>query len=116
MRAYIVATAVVLLGPLTPLVASESLATTRHPSTVIVYRGSDADHPSPIVVHRGSAAAPGYLSTSSSRAEPVSEPVGGRQIWFVDRANDRLTNCRAWNTTVIGQRRIVCTPTRRPPA
>lgn len=115
MRAYVVATALVLACSLNPAVGSEDLASARGPNTVVVYRGSGGSHASPIAVYRGSAAPPGYLSPSESTAEPDTEPVGGSQIWFIDRANDRLTNCRAWNTTMIGQRRIVCTRSRRLP-
>ena len=100
MRVHVIATALTLLAPLAPAAASEDLAPARSPDAV--------------TVHRGSAIAPGYLSTPASAASET-ESVGGRQIWFVDRANDRLVNCRAWNTTVIGQRRIVCTPSRRLP-
>jgi hypothetical protein len=115
MRAYVVATALVLAGSLNPAAGSEDLAPNRSPDRVVVYRGSEGSHASPIAVYRGSAAPPGYLSAPASFAGPDTEPVGGRHIWFVDRANDRLTNCRAWNTTMIGQRRIVCTPSRRLP-
>lgn len=101
MRVHVVATALVLLIPLVPAAASEDLAPARRPDAV--------------TVHRGSAIAPGYLSPPASATAPETEAVGGRRIWFVDRANDRLVNCRAWNTTVIGQRRIVCTPSRRLP-
>jgi hypothetical protein len=101
MRVHVIATALALLIPLVPAAASEDLAPARSPDAV--------------AVHRGSAIAPGYLSTPASVAAPETESVGGRQIWFVDRANDRLVNCRAWNTTVIGQRRIICTPSRRLP-
>ena len=99
MRVHLVALA--LLIPLAPAVASEDLAPVRSPDAV--------------TVHRGSAIAPGYLSAPALAAAPETESVGGRQIWFVDRANDRLVNCRAWNTTVIGQRRIICTPSRQLP-
>ena len=101
MRLLVTATALALLAPLAPAVASEDLAPVRSPDAV--------------TVHRGSAIAPGYLSTPASAAAPETQSVGGRQIWFVDRANDRLVNCRAWNTTVIGQRRIICTPSRQLP-
>ena len=101
MRLLVTATALTLLAPLVPAAASEDLAPARSPDAV--------------TVHRGSAIAPGYLSAPALAAAPETESVGGRQIWFVDRANDRLVNCRAWNTTVIGQRRIICTPSRRLP-
>ncbi|MGD9509396.1 MAG: hypothetical protein AB7I59_25525 [Geminicoccaceae bacterium] len=115
MRAFFIALAFVLSGALNPVAASEDLAPVGSPDRVTIYRGGQYDHPSPIAVYRGSAAPPGYLATTALSAGSEIGPVGGRQIWFVDPAQDRLTNCRAWNTTMIGQRRILCTPSRRLP-
>lgn len=115
MRAYVVVMVLVLAASLDPAASSEDLAAVAGSGTVAVYRGSDRNNASPIAVYRGSAAPPGHLTAAASSAVPDAQSVGGRQIWFVDRGNDRLTNCRAWNTTMIGQRRIVCTPSRRLP-
>ncbi|MFO1048911.1 MAG: hypothetical protein U1E52_13545 [Geminicoccaceae bacterium] len=87
--------------------AAENRPSAPGTGSVAVYRGGSSNTVSPVTVHRGSAAAPGYLATSPL-ASLDTETVGGRQLWLVDRAGDRLTNCRAWNTTIIGQRRIVC--------
>jgi hypothetical protein len=114
MRAYVVITVVFLATPLNPAVGSEDLAPVRGSDTVAVYRGSERSNAPPIAIYRGSAAPPRYLTAATSAASDA-QTVGGRQIWFIDRGNDRLTNCRAWNTTMIGARRIVCTPSRRLP-
>lgn len=81
------------------------------PGAVTVYRGGAADTASGVTVHRGSAVRPAYLAQAP--AAPV-DTVGGRSIWFVDRAEDELTSCRAINTFNVGQRRIRCTRGRLP--
>lgn len=113
MRAYLAVTALVLAAPLNPAAGSEDLAPVRGSGMVAVYRGGERSDVSSIAIYRGSAAPPRHLSAAS--AMPEAQSVAGRQVWFVDRGNDRLTNCRAWNTTMIGQRRIVCTPPRHLP-
>lgn len=107
MRPLALACLLVFAGSLS--VAAESPPATggAGAEAVAVYRGASANTASPIAVHRGSSVTPGYLVTSPF-ASLDPEAVGGRQLWLVDRAGDRLTNCRAWNTTLIGQRRIVC--------
>jgi hypothetical protein len=101
-----------LAGPLPALADGEVYQPPAVPGTVAVYRGGSASTASPVTVYRGSAVRPGYLGAQASRA--AVETVGGRRIWFVDAAQDRLTTCRVVNTFNVGDRRIRCTRSRLP--
>lgn len=105
MRPLALACLLVVAGSLSA--AAEGTPAAHAGGFVAVYRGASANTASPIAVYRGSSVTPGYLVTNPL-APLGTETVGGRQLWLVDRAGDRLTNCRAWNTMLIGQRRIVC--------
>ena len=99
-----------LASPLSALADSDVYQPPEIPGTVAVYRGGSASVASPVTVHRGSAIRPAYLNSKSQvRSASGVETVGGRQIWFVDRAQEELTICRAINTFNIGDRRIRCT-------
>jgi len=102
----------VALAGTTPAAAdTDRIQAPRSPGVVAVYRGSEANVVSPVPIYRGSAAAPARLAAAPGQGR---EALGGRQIWFVDRAGDELTNCRNIRTTMVGGRRIVCTRTRLP--
>jgi hypothetical protein len=108
MRALI---ALVLVGLTSPL-PSRADADVRLPAGgVAVYRGSEATVPAAVPVHRGSAVRPAYLAQAPAEGAAT---VGGRDLWFVDRAAGELTSCRAINTYNVGQRRIRCTRGRLP--
>ena len=108
MRALTVVTLLAMGSPLTALADSDIYQPPDRPGTVAVYRGGSASVASPVTVYRGGAIRPGYLSARSPSAQGV-ETVGGRRIWFVDRAQGELTSCRAINTFNVGDRRIRCT-------
>jgi hypothetical protein len=103
MRALI---ALVLVGLTSPLPSRADADVRLAPGSVAVYRGSEAPVAPAVPIYRGSAVRPAYLAQA-----PVPAPatVGGRNLWFVDRAAGELTSCRTINTFDVGQRRIRCT-------
>lgn len=80
---------------------------------VVVYRGSVPNLPTSVAVYRGSAAPPAYLAPR--RPAPTSQAVGGRRLWLVDPAADRLTACAVGGTGLVGERVIRCVKRRLPP-
>ena len=108
MRAMI---ALALVGLTVPLPSRADADIRLPPGSVAVYRGGQANVAPAVPVYRGSAVRPAYLAQAPA---PATATVGGRNLWFVDRADGELTNCRAINTVNVGQRLIRCTRGRLP--
>jgi hypothetical protein len=107
MRALAVLVLLTLGSPLPALADSDVYQSPKPSGTVAVYRGGNFSVASPVTVHRGSAIRPRYLTAQAPPA--TAEVVGGRRIWFVDRAQGELTSCRVINTFNVGDRRVRCT-------
>ena len=103
--------ALVLVGLTSPMPSHADADVRLPPGSIAVYRGSEANVAPAVPVYRGSAVRPAYLAQAPA---PTTDPVGGRNLWFVDRADGGLTNCRAINTFTVGQRLIRCTRGRLP--
>jgi hypothetical protein len=113
MRALILVAALAVAAPNIASADADIIPPPAGTGEVAVYRGRDATVASPVPVHRGSAIRPAHLAPQPA-PEPDVGSVGGRRIWFVDRAEGQLTSCRVFNTTVIGRFRIGCTRGRLP--
>ena len=112
MRALTVLALIALGSPLPATADTDVYQPLAVPGTVAVYRGRDASTVSPVTVYRGSAIRPRHLTAQAPST--AAETVGGRRIWFVDRAHDQLTSCRVINTFNVGDRRVRCTRGRLP--
>ena len=111
MRALAIVCLVALAGTTPATADTDRTQAPRSLGVVAVYRGNEANVVSQVPVYRGSAAAPARPTTAPGQA---GEALGGRQIWFVNRADDELMNCRNIRTTMVNGRRIVCTRGRLP--
>lgn len=107
MRALTVLALLALAGPAPAMADTDVYQPPDLPGSVTVYRGGAAAGTAPIAVYRGSAVRPGYAAPQQASTGVAT--VGGRQIWFVDRARDVLTGCRMVNALNVGDRRIRCT-------
>ena len=113
MRVLILAAALAVGAPAVASADADVVISPPGTGEVAVYRGTEARVASPVRVRRGGAIRPAYL-VEPPAPEPAVEALGGRRIWFIDRAEGELTSCRVFNTTVIGRFRIGCTRGRLP--